>query len=565
VCYYRFDAAKAAENACRVSLAMNPGVLPAEICEFLTVVVAKALRPPSVADLRGTQTAAQAVLDDAVKEYMPMVRDENLKRVLESKEPDGPERCWNWTEPKLAVKESLQARGSSYNGFPVQHGYFGNYCLDALAVALHCVYHSRNFTEAIGRCVNVGGEACILGALTGQIAGALYGYRAVDERLRNMVHQWDEFEIPLRGVMLCKASEKPMKEKSERRRENAHPLNTVLATNDDPLSIHIVAKSAQLEPWCLSFYHKAAENVYPYARVNVGPETVLRTGSAETGGLSPVWTEEGRIDYAGQVGETLLSVAVKLTHSWRPNETLGVAEVLLLSALPRVIAARGASQDMQVVLQQRIGSTQHVGTMCVSLSAWGPTPYWLRELVGVIDSFKDREPAARNKPTWGTVRNYLLEILDALRAPEMTPTLWEKWSSERLQSIGDLAETLAPAASRPKWLNSHSIIPDAEDDDGHFSDASEASLSSYGSTERRVNPQRGSMVPAPSSEALSAQSVPIAQRPPKSAVSAHPAPAPKAGAKTLSDMHWWPNRPEESCFGGALNLVRSLSARILGP
>ena len=31
-----------------------------------------------------------------------------------------------WNDKPIAGRRSLQARGSSYNGFPVQHGYFGS-------------------------------------------------------------------------------------------------------------------------------------------------------------------------------------------------------------------------------------------------------------------------------------------------------------------------------------------------------------------------------------------------------------------------------------------------------
>ena len=45
------------------------------------------------------------------------------------------------------------------------------YCIDALAVALHCVYHTTNFSTAVARCVNIGGNACTTGAMVGAIAG----------------------------------------------------------------------------------------------------------------------------------------------------------------------------------------------------------------------------------------------------------------------------------------------------------------------------------------------------------------------------------------------------------
>ena len=37
--------------------------------------------------------------------------------------------------------------GDEYNGHPVSAGYFGAYSMDALALALHCVYHTTGFDE----------------------------------------------------------------------------------------------------------------------------------------------------------------------------------------------------------------------------------------------------------------------------------------------------------------------------------------------------------------------------------------------------------------------------------
>ena len=47
---------------------------------------------------------------------------------------------------------TLRNRGHEYNGYPVSAGYFGAFSLDGLAIALHCVHHTRSFNEAIVKC-----------------------------------------------------------------------------------------------------------------------------------------------------------------------------------------------------------------------------------------------------------------------------------------------------------------------------------------------------------------------------------------------------------------------------
>lgn len=75
------------------------------------------------------------------------------------------EACWNWKAPELALEETLEARGSDYNGFHVSRGYFGSFCMDGLAMALHAVYTTNSFEEAVTKAVNMLGDADSVGAI----------------------------------------------------------------------------------------------------------------------------------------------------------------------------------------------------------------------------------------------------------------------------------------------------------------------------------------------------------------------------------------------------------------
>jgi ADP-ribosyl-[dinitrogen reductase] hydrolase len=53
---------------------------------------------------------------------------------------------------------------------------------DTLAVALWCVQHTNSFEKALEEAVNMGGDSDTIGAVTGQIAGAIYGYDAIPKK-----------------------------------------------------------------------------------------------------------------------------------------------------------------------------------------------------------------------------------------------------------------------------------------------------------------------------------------------------------------------------------------------
>ena len=54
-------------------------------------------------------------------------------------------------------------------------------CLWTLEAALWCVFHTSTFEDAVLTAVNLGGDADTVGAITGQIAGALYGVKCIPE------------------------------------------------------------------------------------------------------------------------------------------------------------------------------------------------------------------------------------------------------------------------------------------------------------------------------------------------------------------------------------------------
>jgi ADP-ribosyl-[dinitrogen reductase] hydrolase len=57
-----------------------------------------------------------------------------------------------------------------------------------LEAALWCIEETRDFEAAVVAAVNLGGDADTIGAVTGQLAGALYGVSAIPLRWRERLH-----------------------------------------------------------------------------------------------------------------------------------------------------------------------------------------------------------------------------------------------------------------------------------------------------------------------------------------------------------------------------------------
>lgn len=61
----------------------------------------------------------------------------------------------------------------------------GGYVLDSLRASLWCVENTNSFENAVLLAVNLGDDADTTAAITGQIAGAMYGYSAVPQSLKH--------------------------------------------------------------------------------------------------------------------------------------------------------------------------------------------------------------------------------------------------------------------------------------------------------------------------------------------------------------------------------------------
>mmetsp|Transcript_7306 Transcript_7306/g.17705 ORF Transcript_7306/g.17705 Transcript_7306/m.17705 type:complete len:118 (-) Transcript_7306:62-415(-) len=69
--------------------------------------------------------------------------------------------------------------------------YIGSFALDALAMSLHCVWTTQSLSAALLKAANLRGDADTVAAITGQLAGAMYGVDGMETSWREAVEQWD--------------------------------------------------------------------------------------------------------------------------------------------------------------------------------------------------------------------------------------------------------------------------------------------------------------------------------------------------------------------------------------
>jgi len=202
--YYHCAPLEEMHNAARSSsYTTHPGIIAAESCAFLAHLIRRAL------DLRGSM-GPKDFLDRYTKEYYEVSGlagkygwgYDQMRWLVTSCPIKATERCWNWKADSLDIAGTLRARGMRYNGYPVSKGYFGSFCLDGLAMALWSLYHTTSFDEAVTRSVNLLGDADSHGSITGQLAGALYGYGKINTKFVDWLTRWDDYEFAVRGLLL---------------------------------------------------------------------------------------------------------------------------------------------------------------------------------------------------------------------------------------------------------------------------------------------------------------------------------------------------------------------------
>ena len=75
------------------------------------------------------------------------------------------------------------------------------YVVHTLEAALWSVHHTTSFEEALILAVNLGHDADTVGAVAGQVAGALYGVQSIPERWINILAKPHLLENCIAGLV----------------------------------------------------------------------------------------------------------------------------------------------------------------------------------------------------------------------------------------------------------------------------------------------------------------------------------------------------------------------------
>lgn len=186
--WFREDLQAGMDAAYRQSKATHMGEEAAELCRLLTWICIKLINGAGrelLDDLSGFSTPLYTVrcLAEAVGEDR---HEQNSGQALR-------DRDWAWRSEDYRY---------SAKRTKVDPGYIGSYAMDAMSMALHCVYTTGSFKEALLKAANLRGDSDTVAAVTGQIAGALYGAVAIPGDWLDHVRRWDGGTICARALML---------------------------------------------------------------------------------------------------------------------------------------------------------------------------------------------------------------------------------------------------------------------------------------------------------------------------------------------------------------------------
>jgi len=197
--FYHNNLAEAIKTAEFQSLTTHQGIEAADCCKILAFIIVKALN----LEKSPHKGLAKEFLDGLdMNELLPYLKTENGKLLAQSKSKENPEigpycksskDCdWNWKQQNYKFSPTREKQNP---------GYIGSYAMDALTMALHCVYWSSDFGETVLKTANLGGDSDSMAAVAGQIAGAIYGIERIKPIWLHYIMRWDnKGEIPLKAM-----------------------------------------------------------------------------------------------------------------------------------------------------------------------------------------------------------------------------------------------------------------------------------------------------------------------------------------------------------------------------
>ncbi|KAG2385792.1 hypothetical protein C9374_002941 [Naegleria lovaniensis] len=176
---YHDDRNKAMAVASAQSKTTHQGEEAAELCRLLAFITVNAInRADSKKDVLEDLSEFQTDLY-SVQCLCKSMKEEKHESNAHLNVDD---RNWNWKDPDF---EFCRTRAKQ------QPGYVGSYAMDAVAMALHCVYTTDNFVDAMLKSANMRGDSDSYTAVTGSLCGAIYGSSSIPLSWIDVLQQFD--------------------------------------------------------------------------------------------------------------------------------------------------------------------------------------------------------------------------------------------------------------------------------------------------------------------------------------------------------------------------------------
>lgn len=189
--WFRNDLEGGMEAAARQSRSTHAGNEAAELCRLLTFICIRFVNGYGrelLDDLSSFESPSYAVTCLAQGKCEES-HEQNADPIFGGLE----RRRWDWKSPEHRYCEYRAAENP---------GYCGSYAMDAMSMALHCVYSTQSFAAATLKAANLCGDADTVCAVTGQLAGALHGASAIPSSWIDRLQLWDGGTIVARTLML---------------------------------------------------------------------------------------------------------------------------------------------------------------------------------------------------------------------------------------------------------------------------------------------------------------------------------------------------------------------------
>jgi ADP-ribosylglycohydrolase len=190
--YFKNNLDEALLFAAKQSKTTHQGIEAYECCRLLTYIVIKAIKNPG----NSAKEIIENLHDFKADPNTVKLSKETPSIILlaSSTKNDNSDLNWDWKNISYKYSSTRSRQ---------QPGYIGSYAMDAMAMSLHCVYHTNTFADALMKCANYRGDSDSVCAVAGQIAGAIYGWKQIPPLWVEKILQWDKDDfILLRGYKL---------------------------------------------------------------------------------------------------------------------------------------------------------------------------------------------------------------------------------------------------------------------------------------------------------------------------------------------------------------------------